>query len=311
MFYSNVSAFKSDPKQSVKTRPSCPLCKQAGRPSQHFLSKCKYLPQTNKAYLSRSRLTTEFCDVQDCDSDTDDNPLSPENFSPENQPDTHNFRVVSTSRRVSTMQSPQMKVFYKQFPLQIILDSGAEISMIKTSVANYIGAPIQKSEQKALQADGVTPLSIAGETHLMLSRNGVNLKLEALVVNDLDIDILAGIPFLTINDIGLRPSKQEAIIGGSDVVCYGPPPCDPSVRRVRRTQAVVLRSPATSVIWAGEYLEVDLPDDFSPDCTVSIEARPDSMKVPQNWPLPTILEAVCRKARIVNDSNEPKIIKKT
>ena len=210
---------------------------------------------------------------------------------------------MSTSRRVSTKQSPQMKVFYKQFPLQIILDSGAEISMIKTSVANYIGAPIQKSDQKALQADGVTPLSIAGETHLLLSRNGVNLKLEALVVNDLDIDILAGIPFLTINDIGLRPSKQEIIIGGSDVVCYGPPPCEPSIHRVRRTQAVVLRSPATSVIWPGEYLEVDLPDDFFPDCTVFIEARPDSMKVPQNWPPPTILEAVCRKARIVNDSN--------
>ena len=307
---SNVSAFKSDPKQSVKARPSCPLCKQAGRPSQHFLSKCKYLPQTDKAYLSKSRLTTEFCDVQDCDSDTDDNPLSPENFSSENQPDTHSFRVVSTSRRVSTKQSPQMKVFYKQFPLQIILDSGAEISMIKTSVANYIGAPVQKSDQKALQADGVTPLSIAGETHLLLSRNGVNLKLEALVVNDLDIDILAGIPFLTINDIGLRPSKQEIIIGGSDVVCYGPPPCEPSIHRVRRTQAVVLRSPATSVIWPGEYLEVDLPDDFFPDCTVSIEARSDSMKVPQNWPPPSILEAVCRKARIVNDSNEPKIIKK-
>ena len=91
---------------------------------------------------------------------------------------------MSTSRRVSTKQSPQMKVFYKRFPLQIILNSGADISIIKTSVANYIGAPIQKFDQKALQADGVKPLSIAGETHLLLSRNGVDLKLEALVVND-------------------------------------------------------------------------------------------------------------------------------
>ena len=154
--------------------------------------------------------------------------------------------------------------------------------MIKTSIANYIGAPIRKTNQKALQADGVTPLSIAGETHLMLSRNSVDLKLEALVVNDLDIDILAGIPFLTTNDIGLRPSKQQIIIGGSDVVFYGPPSSEPSINRVRRTQAVILRSPSTSVVWPGEYLEVDLPEDFSPDCTVSIEARPDCMKAPQN-----------------------------
>ena len=48
---SNVSSFKFEPKQSVKSRPSCLLCKQAGRPSQHFLSKCKYLPQSDKTYV--------------------------------------------------------------------------------------------------------------------------------------------------------------------------------------------------------------------------------------------------------------------
>ena len=94
------------------------------------------------------------------------------------------------------------------------------------------------------------------------------------------------------------------------MVFYGPPSSEPSINRVRCTQAVILRSPSTSVVWPGEYLEVDLPEDFSPDCTVSIEARPDCMKAPQNWPPPTILEAVCRKTHIVNDSDEPKIIKK-
>ena len=78
--------------------------------------------------------------------------------------------------------------------MQLILDTGAEISMIKTSVAQSIGATINKSSQKALQADGVTPLFIAGETRLLVSLDNVDLKLEALVVNDLDIDLLAGIP---------------------------------------------------------------------------------------------------------------------
>ena len=54
--------------------------------------------------------------------------------------------------------------------------------MIKTSVANYIGAPIRKTNQKALQADGVTPLSIAGETHLMLSRNSVRVLTRILKI---------------------------------------------------------------------------------------------------------------------------------
>ena len=39
-----------------------------------------------------------------------------------------------------------------------------------------------------------------GETHLSLSRNGKSLTLEALVVEDLDVDVLAGTPFMTTND---------------------------------------------------------------------------------------------------------------
>ena len=41
--------------------------------------------------------------------------------------------------------------------------------MIKSSVAHSIGAPIKQSSQQALQADGVTPLAVAGETRLILS----------------------------------------------------------------------------------------------------------------------------------------------
>ena len=56
--------------------------------------------------------------------------------------------------------------------------------MIRKSVADCIDAMIEKSTQTALQADGVTPLSIVGETHINLSRGKKTLKLEALVVDD-------------------------------------------------------------------------------------------------------------------------------
>ena len=69
------SGFKSESKQSVRNRPSCALCKQAGRPFQHFLSKCKFLPVDDKAYFSKSRLATEFHDDQDYDSDNNDTPF--------------------------------------------------------------------------------------------------------------------------------------------------------------------------------------------------------------------------------------------
>lgn len=66
---------------------------------------------------------------------------------------TDGLNSASSSRRVSTKQSPYFKVFYKHHPLQVTLDSGAEISMIKASVASVIGVTINKSNQSALQAD--------------------------------------------------------------------------------------------------------------------------------------------------------------
>ena len=65
----------------------------------------------------------------------------------------------SVSRRVSTKQSPHFKAFYKHYPIQLTLDTGAETSMIKSSLARSIGAPIMKSSQ---QADGLTPLAVVG-----------------------------------------------------------------------------------------------------------------------------------------------------
>ena len=210
---------------------------------------------------------------------------------------------LCSNRRVSTKQSPYLKVFYKHNPLQITLDSGAEVSMIKYSVASLIGANIKKSDQSALQADGVTPLDILGETHLTLSRDNHSLQLEALVVNDLDVDVLAGIPFMARNDISIRPAKHQITIGGTDVVNYGNPKPDTPQNHICRTQAFVLRSGySPTVIWPGSFIELSLPSDIAPDSTLTVEPRSDFAKASQTWPSPQISEAVSDKIRINNDS---------
>ena len=80
---------------------------------------------------------------------------------------------------MSTKQSPHFKAFYKQYLVKITLDTGAENSMIKASVAQHIGTVIEKSNQSTLHADGITPLVIVGETHIMLSRDNVELASDA------------------------------------------------------------------------------------------------------------------------------------
>ena len=91
--------------------------------------------------------------------------------------------------------------------------------MIKSSLARSIGAPITKSSQQALQADGLTPLAAVGETRLTLYADK-NLALDALVVDDLDVHVLAGTPFLITNDISVCPVKCQVCIQDSEIIHY-------------------------------------------------------------------------------------------
>ena len=177
------------------------------------------------------------------------------------------------------------------------------------SPAQHIGTVIKKSNQSALHADGITPLAIVGETHFMLSRDNIELALDALVVNALDVDILAGIPFMSTNDISVRPAKQQILIDDTNIVHYGTSPSD-SHNRVRRTQAYILKPEATSVIWPGSSFELAFPSDLQPECTLAIESSTDNVKFPNNWPPPSITEAVSGKVRIPNNTDEPLSLRK-
>ena len=78
------------------------------------------------------------------------------------------------------------------------------------SLARHIGAKVTKSSQNALQADSRTPLIVVGETCLRLSCHGRPLSTrEALVVEDFYVDILAGTPFMTSNDIAVHPDHHR------------------------------------------------------------------------------------------------------
>ena len=119
-------------------------------------------------------------------------------------------------KRVSTKRSPQMKAYYNQHVNT--LDSVAEIIMICASTASRFEVDIQKSNQIALQADSKTPLEIIGETHFGVTRDNVTLHIEALVVKDLDVEFLGGISFISNNDISIRPTKHEIMVGDSNTI---------------------------------------------------------------------------------------------
>ncbi len=118
--------------------------------------------------------------------------------------------------------SPYMDVFCghnHDNTVQIILDSGATGNMIKSSVAWKVGAEhaeVTLTNQSAHQADGSSPLNVTGDTRLELSHDNKKFYLDVLVVGNLDVDLLAGTPFMEANDISLQMYFLPD-------ACYDPP----------------------------------------------------------------------------------------
>jgi hypothetical protein len=304
-------------KPATRTPPRqnkvCPLCQAAGRDFRHYLSKCKYLPSADRQFMSKARL------IVSSDDPSDDILPQPGELTA----DLHHLSVSTrrvqdrdspvSTRRVQVSPSPYMYMFYGHHQLRLTIDTGAETNLIKESVAIGMGAKILRSNQMSYQADGKTQLNVIGEVHLQLQRDHHRFYLEALVVSNLDVDVLAGIPFMDANDIGVFPKRKEIILKDNQVVPYGNSAI-PDVSHTRRlTIAQVLRAPAyPTTIWPGEYVEVDLPPlpDMVDDIPLALEPRTDtpvmkSVKDSHVWPHPDIVHSINGRVRIPNSTNEP------
>jgi hypothetical protein len=216
--------------------------------------------------------------------------------------------------RIQTRQSPYIDMFYNHHPVRITIDSGATGNMIRHATAQRLGSPVSASSQSVHQADGSSPLNVVGETHVSLFRDGIEYIFQGLVVENLDVDVLAGTPFMEANDIAVRPAKRQVILGSGDVYTYGSQQCSSANTAARR--ALVLRAPSVSTtIWPGEFVEIELPSDVPTDGEYALEPRMDAPSVrrattSQLWPRPQIISSVAGKIRIPNLTAEPQSLKR-
>ena len=140
-----------------------------------------------------------------------------------------------------------------------------------------IDAPIVKTSQQALQALGLTPIVVVGETYLTHSQADKRLTLHALVVEDLDVDVLVGTPFIS-NDILFRPTKGQVLIEGSEVDSYHSETLtSPHAHAIRRAQSYVLRlTTSTTFVLSSENLEIHVPPDLGSGSILATETRTDA-----------------------------------
>jgi hypothetical protein len=182
--------------------------------------------------------------------------------------------------------------------------------MIRLGTVKRLGVKISKSSQSVNQADGSSPLKVVGEVRFMLSYDSFDYAFEGLVIEDLDVEILGGTPFMEANDISIRPAKRQVILKGDTVCYYGSQKRTSEYHSVRRVSHIIRAPAQTSTIWPGEYLEVDAPSDF--DNTVAIEPTTSIQPLVHEttWPSPGVVTSVARRIRIPNNTDSPVVVKK-
>ncbi|XP_071089210.1 uncharacterized protein [Haliotis cracherodii] len=298
----------SNKRRYQSTSKTCPLCHTAGRPSDnHFLSECSYLPDQDRKYMAKARQIASILDESE-----DEDGQSPHTDTVSTPPVTASSVNNASVNRVSVRQSPYMNAFYGHNVICLTLDSGATGNMISQTTARRLGIAVTKSSQSAHQADGSSPLHIVGETRVTLSRDNKDFIFEGLVVENLDVELLAGTPFMEVNDVAVRPAKRQITLGDGTTFQYGNQETHSSHHTVRR--AHVLRAPKSpTTIWPGDFIELSLPDDLiHSDDTFAVEPRltGDLFKDHKVWPAPDIVSSVSGKIRIPNDTKEPLVLKK-
>ena len=281
-----------------RPRRRCSLCSQMKRPNtDHFLSRCPFLSESDRKYMVKTR---QIIDILDDDPAHDTTTFDEEHVVNQS---------TSAARRVKTDQSPYVDMFSNHHPVRIVVDSGATGNMIRHSTAKRLGAKIIATSQSARQADGSSPLKVVGETRFTLERGDTRCYFEGLVVENLDTEILGGVPFMTRNDLTVRPAKLEIWIGDIRIE-YGSVAPTPDTSRVRR--AHVLRAPEyQTTLWPGDYMEFSIPD--CEDTEVAIEPRLDSGRLvsERTWPQPIVTRSVGGKVRLLNNTSEPQQVRRS
>ena len=257
----------------IQRKPiTCSICKNAGRPHNHFLSSCSLITPEDKKFLSRARLISALDDeMSQLDLDEESQfPHQPDPMiqqilhQPAMQPQSSramydpNITLVDQATlpsigRVTTCPSPYLNVFYHHSPIRFTVDTGATVNMIHEAIANQLGLDIVPSSQIATQADGKSEIEIIGETRFSVTRDNQPLHFEGLVARRMDTDVLAGIPFIAQNNISIHPAINVVKIGDRSYP-YGNSKSKAAL--VHRVQTSIARSASShESVWPGEYFE--------------------------------------------------------
>ena len=281
-------------RNATPSQKSCVLCKTAGRSYQgHDITDCWFISKFEKLQMAKA-LQVEVDDIETDQVLDLDSPVNAK-------------QVVTTDTRTTDIQkvqcdvSPYFYAFYEHHPTHVVLDTGATSSLISKSFVKSAGIHMKSTKHSARSVDK-SSLHIHGEVHITLNFSSISLPLTALVVDSLDCDVLAGVPFCKENDIQVHLKDEKISIDNSKVP-YG---CKPKsiCHDIFRTESLILRNDSAKVILPGEFLEFSSESLKQFDGEVAIEPH-QSSPMQGSWPNPEISRVIGGTIRIANSTNDP------
>ena len=208
-------------------------------------------------------------------------------------------------RKVDTVDSGILSVFAGEKTANITIDNGATGNFIRRSVAVYLDLKIEKTNQRAVQADGITPLNVVGEVHTSFTRSKVVFAFSGLVVTNLDTDILGGTPFQKANGIMTDFINELILINKPGSKCSFPFTKKQTAAIGALTRLISLKQ--ETVILPQESLLLKLDDDLNKNQTFIVEPRVENKC---GWPDFQEVSAVGNKIKLTNSSEHPISLKK-
>ena len=187
----------------------------------------------------------------------------------------------------------------------ITVDGGATGNFILKGVAESLGLKIEKATQRAVQADGHSPLHVVGEVHCNFTRSKVNFEFDGLVVTNLDCDILGGTPFQKANGIMTDFINEIIFITKPGMKCSFPFTKKQTASIGAITRLISVKKATT--IYPQESLSLKIDSDLNTNQTFIVEPRIEN---DWYWPKPQELTAVGKTIKLVNDSKYPISLKK-
>ena len=139
-----------------------------------------------------------------------------------------------------------------------------------------------------------------------MTRDDLEFNFSGLIVDDLDVDILAGVPFMEENDVSVRPKNKIVSVGDNHHFMYegSVPNCSTNVR------SAILRTTTKATVWPGDFLDVSVGSVGTDKVDALVAIEPHMLSSHMSWPLPGIYQSVGSHIRIMNVTGKPQVFKK-